>query len=277
MARHPAPTVSTLPIEARRNAIPRWARSAILRSFGLSLLALATISVPTMSIAADSKTPGARVMLEPLTSSLIATYYESFLRDHDIDAFVQRVSARYTEGTLTRLVESGPTTSRRAAVLALGLIGSYATNASVARALRDSDPVVRNLADNALWAIWFRADTSENNEALGHVRELNSRQQYRAAEELATRLILKSPKFAEAYNQRAIARFLQEHYEASATDCQRTLKLNPYHVGALGGLAQCQIQLDQRREAIKTLRRALQLQPYHEGLRDSMAILEAQE
>jgi len=257
MARHPARSVSTLPL---------WL---------LSFLAATILPSTARSDPADSTPDGARLMLEPLTSSLIATYYEAFLRDHDIDAFLQRVTTRYSEGTLTRLVESGPTMSRRAAVLALGLVGSYATNASVARGLRDRDPVVRALADHALWAIWFRADTAENNEALGFVRELIGRQQYRIAEEYATRLILKAPKFAEAYNQRAIAHFFQEHYEASAADCQLTLKLNPYHIGALGGLAQCQKLLDQRKEAIKTLRRALQLQPYHEGLK--RAILEAQE
>src|SRR5947209_2658203 len=90
---------------------------------------------------------------------------------------------------------------------------SAAVPASVpAGALRDTDPTVRSLADNALWAIWFRADTPENNEILEQVRTLIGRQQIDQAIALATRLIGRAPRFAEAYNQRAIAHYIQGHF-----------------------------------------------------------------
>ncbi len=96
------------------------------------------------------------------------------------------------------------------------------------------------------------------------------------AEALATRLIADAPGFAEAYNQRAIIYFEQRRFAESARDCQRVLSVNPYHFGAMSGLAQCQMGLDQPAEALKTLRRALRLQPYSEGLRKSLKFLEAQ-
>jgi tetratricopeptide (TPR) repeat protein len=89
-------------------------------------------------------------------------------------------------------------------------------------------------------------------------------------------LIGQASNFAEAYNQRAIAHFVQGHFQESAADCERVLERNPYHFGALGGLAQCQLALGQRPEALKTLRRALRLQPYSEGLRELVATLEAE-
>ena len=215
-------------------------------------------------------------MLEANSESLIVDYYETFLRDHDIEAFRRRVSGRYTEGTLARLVEAGGTQARRAAVLSLGLFGGFANNAALARALRDTDLTVRSLAENALWAVWFRADTPEHNASLERVRNLIGQERLDPAIDLATRLIADTPDFSEAYNQRAIAYFLRGSYEESAADCQRALKRNPYHFGALGGLAQCQLQLDQRREALKTLRRALRLQPYKLGLREAVISLEAE-
>jgi tetratricopeptide (TPR) repeat protein len=215
-------------------------------------------------------------MREPDAGSLLVVYYEGFLRDHDIENFRQQVTARYTEGTLTRLVESGNLIARRASVLALGLIGTFDCNAVVARALRDSDSTVRDLADNALWAIWFRADTPENNAMLDQVRLLIRHERLSDAVTLATRLIKRAPNFAEAYNQRAIAHFFQGHFEESADDCQRVLEHNPYHFGALAGLAQCQLRLDQRREALKTFRRALRLQPFSPGLRQAVSALEAE-
>lgn len=215
-------------------------------------------------------------MSEPRTGSLLADYYDTYLRDHDIDAFRLHVSARYTEGTLARLIETGDTQTRRAAVLAMGVFGGFESNAAVARALRDSDPTVRALGENALWAIWFRADSDENNKVCERIRLLNNRQQYEDAIGLADRLIKQSPKFAEAYNQRAIAYFFLGRFEESAADCQRVLEHNPYHIGALGGLAQCQIQLEKRDEALKTLRRSLKLQPHREELRGVIAALEAE-
>jgi tetratricopeptide (TPR) repeat protein len=215
-------------------------------------------------------------MGQPESGSLLVDYYENFLRDHDIEGFRQHVSARYTEGTLARLITSGNLAARRASVLALGMFGTFESNAVVARALRDGDPMVRDLADNALWAIWFRADTPENNAMLEQVRLLIRHERTEDAIKLATRLIGRAPNFAEAYNQRAIAHFLLGHFEGSAEDCRRVLEHNPYHFGALGGLAQCQLRLDQRREALKTLRRALRLQPYSQGLREFVSSLESE-
>ena len=70
--------------------------------------------------------------------------------------------------------------------------------------------------------------------------------------------------------------FIQGRFAESAEDCQRVLKLNPYHVGAIGGLAQCQIQLNQPHEALRTLRRAAKLQPHSQSIRENIQILEAQ-
>jgi hypothetical protein len=138
------------------------------------------------------------------------------------------------------------------------------------------DPTVRSLAGTALWAIWFRADTPENNEALERVRDLINRGKLDQAVATATQLIDRAPRFAEAYNQRAIAHFYQGHYEESAADCHRVLERNPYHFGALSGLAGCQLRLDQRRDALETFRRALKLRPFDDSLRDAVASLESE-
>ena len=128
----------------------------------------------------------------------------------------------------------------------------------------------------ALWAVWFRADSPENNETLDEIRLLIGNRRLDEAANLASRLIARSPKFAEAYNQRAISFFIQGRFAESASDCQRVLELNPYHIGAVSGLAQCQIQLNQPHEALKSLRRALKLQPHSQSIRDTIQILEAQ-
>ena len=221
---------------------------------------------------------GGSSMRDSQTGLLLVDYYESFLRDRDLDQFRDRVMGRYTDATLARvLASSASVPARRAAVLALGVIGEFEqSNAPLGRAMRDEDPVVRTMAESALWALWFRADTPENNEALDEIRQMISHHRLAAAVDRATRLVTRSPKFAEAYNQRAIALFIQGRYAESAEDCQRVLKLNPYHIGAVSGLAQCQLELDQPREALQTLRRALKLQPYSQSIRRNIKVVEAQ-
>lgn len=217
---------------------------------------------------------GAPGMLQPHTGSLLVEYYETFRRDGKADEFRRSVSARYSEATLARLLRIGGVQARRAAVLALGLVGGFESNAAVAGALQDKDPTVRNLADNALWSIWFRADTPENNKALDHVQDLILRDRFSEAVAAATALITRAPDFAEAYNQRAIALFRQGRFAASIADCRAVVARNPYHTGALSGLGQCQLQVGQIEEALDTFRKALKVQPYNESLRQVIAELE---
>ena len=154
---------------------------------------------------------GGSSMWESHAGSLLVDYYKEFLNDRDLDQFRERVVARYTEGTLGCALTSSPSVmARRAAVLGLGVVGGFEqSNAVLGRALRDSDPTVRTMAEAALWAIWFRADSSENNDTLEEVRMLIGHRRLEAAVSLANRLIVRSPNFAEAYNQRAIAMFME--------------------------------------------------------------------
>ena len=208
-------------------------------------------------------------MRESQTRSLVVDYYESFLSDRDLERYRDQILTRYTETTLARiLATSVAVQARRGAVLALGIIGTFAeSNAALGKALQDDDPVVRTMAESALWAVWFRADSPENNQTLDEIRFLIGNHRLEAAIELANRLIARAPGFAEAYNQRAIAQFIQGQYAQSAEDCQRVLRLNPYHIGALSGLAQCQLELHRPKEALRTLWKAWKLQPHSLSIR----------
>lgn len=256
----------------------------------LLLLALCLAARGHATAASHSPRNGATTMPDPRSVPLLDDYYETFLRDKDIEAFRVNILSRYNEATLIKVLEQGDVRSRRAAVLALGLVGSFSVNEQVARGLRDADPVVRSLTDNALWAIWYRADTPENNATLERVRAmigsaglegaLDEKARERRLEqaiELANRLIERSPNFAEAYNQRAIAHFALRQFESSAADCRRVLERNPCHIGALGGLGQCYLHLERPHDALQTFRRALKIQPYNDSLREFVTQLEAAE
>jgi tetratricopeptide (TPR) repeat protein len=240
-------------------------------------VALLLASLGICRLAGADTRHGALSMPEPSTTALLVDYFEEFLEGRDVEIFRRRVLSRYTEATLSRLAVSGDETSRRAAVLALGLVGSFQSNPVVARALRDPDPVVRRLAQNALWAIWFRADSPQNNAALERIRLLNERQHLDDAIRAASHLIERAPHFAEAYNQRAIAYFGKGLYSDSAADCRLVIERNPFHIGALAGLGKCYLEMGRTSEALGIFRKAFELQPFDDDLRQTIQVLEASE
>lgn len=188
-----------------------------------------------------------------------------------LEEFKEKVAARYVEGTLQRLLHSSDTMSRRATVLALGMLGSMTSNKPVAAMLRDSDPVVRQLASDAMWALWFRADKEEHNLELQKAIRLNNHARSLASLEA---LIQKAPRFAEAFNQRAIIYFRIGDYQKSIADCERVLKLNPLHFGALAGMGQCYMKLHKPRQALKAFRTAFRINPGLEGVEHTIRTLE---
>ena len=94
--------------------------------------------------------------------------------------FRAAVRERYTEGTLQRLLAAADDAKvRRAAALALGLTGTLDSAPVAAEALHDDDALVRRFAADALWELWFRGGTVEQNvrlrEAAGEPNMIKAR------------------------------------------------------------------------------------------------------
>ena len=207
-------------------------------------------------------------MARPKTrNAVIKLWFEQYLEDENTARFIERVTRRYSIATLERLTVSGQRLTRRAAVLAIGLIGGYGSNAVLGRALHDSDRGVRTLADNGIRLLWCRAGTEEQCRVLDSIVQLNTSSQHDEAAELATELIEEVASFAEAWNQRAIAYYCAGQYGESIFDCNQALELNPYHFGAAAGMGQCYLKLGDALAALECFERALKLNPTLEGVR----------
>lgn len=211
---------------------------------------------------------------EQAPTAILDEFYQDYLVDQDSASFIKKVSERYTIGTLERLVLCPRRATRRAAVLALGFVAGYESNAVLGHALTDEDRLVRCLAENSIRSLWIRAGHEGERQRLHAIIRLNSAQKFKDAVRQATDLIRQSPSFAEAWNQRAIANYSLGRYAESIQDCRQALEINPYHFGAAGGMGQCQVQLGEYRVALESFRRALRLNPNLEGVRASVAYLE---
>lgn len=200
--------------------------------------------------------------------------YQRFLAEEDTAGFVATVGQQYTIGTLERLAEAGGRMTRRSAVLALTFLGDYASNAVMGRRMSDSDRGVRVLAENGIRELWMRDGSIEDRQRLSALIRANRADRFRHVIREATRLLDVSPTFAEALNQRAIARFHLKHYRRSAEDCRQVLEMNPYHFAAAVGMANCYLELNNAVAALDSFRRALRVNPGLEAVRTQVHFLE---
>jgi tetratricopeptide (TPR) repeat protein len=188
-----------------------------------------------------------------------------------LERFRYQAAEHYTEGGLQRLAQFESARTRRAAVLALGMIGSMDSNVLLAGRLQDDDAAVRRYATDAMWAVWYRAGTPVQNEKLKKL--MRARDLKRALAGLDA-LIADAPDFAEAYNQRAIVFFRKGEFARSIADCEQALKRNPYHFGAQAGMAQCYVRLKKPRAALKAFQQALRLNPNLDDVAENIRTLQ---
>lgn len=191
--------------------------------------------------------------------------------DEAVERFRRTVRERYTEGTLARILASHlDATARRAAAAALGLIGTMASNSTVANALHDTDDSVRRTAAEVIWEVWFRGTGDDPTDELQQAARLPDVGERVAA---CDDLIARRPQYAEAYNQRAIQHFVRGDYNKSVADCEAALRLNPYHFGAAAGMGQCYVRMLKPRAALRAFEQALGLNPTLDHLHDVLAAL----
>ncbi|MBX3424232.1 MAG: hypothetical protein KF688_01010 [Pirellulales bacterium] len=211
---------------------------------------------------------------QPAWTSLLVDYYEQYLIDQDMAAFLRQTSERYFVGTLERLAQTGERAARRAAVIALGRLADYRSNTVVGRALCDSDRGVRTLAENALAKLWLRVGTAAQQRRLTAIAEQLDDQDYERAAMLAGKLIQDAPWIAHAWFQRGQAYFNLAQYDAATRDCHQALEINAYHFRAAAAMGQARQLAGDLVAALECYRRALRINPQLEDIRARMIQLQ---
>jgi tetratricopeptide (TPR) repeat protein len=135
------------------------------------------------------------------------------------------------------------------------------SEAEALEALRGSDRARIAEAEAALWAMWCRSGNAEHDAQLAEGVGVMERGDFVAAIKLLTGLIDAAPEWAEAWNKRATARYLNRDFAGAIRDCEATLRLKPHHFGALSGQGLCHLALGQYSPAAALFRRALAVHP----------------
>lgn len=184
------------------------------------------------------------------------------LEKKDVGGLVQLLKSKCNGGQLNELLHSDHLDARKVALLAMGLVGGKCCIEMLAEQLKDTDPVVNELAEHSLWAVWFRCGTSQAVHELGRgVQALNERE-YQHAISHFNRAIEGDPDCFEAYNQRALAWYSTDNFENSILDCRKAVDRMPCHFAAWAGMGHCYMNLCCYTDAIKCYQRALDINPH---------------
>jgi tetratricopeptide (TPR) repeat protein len=222
--------------------------------------------------------PIVRVVMtvEPIDPPAFVEAVKPLLEARDLHGLCTLLRSRWTPRQIADLLACTDCDARKVAALALGLVGGRRCICDLARQLRDVDPVVNEMAEHALWSIWFRlGEPAAHKKLLAGLEHLNERQFDQALADF-TQAIQIDPEFAEPYNQRAIVHYLSDRMEQSIRDCRKATELMPEHFGAWAGLGHCFAQLGEPEQAIEAYQRALIINPHLDCVRQAIAQLKGQ-
>jgi tetratricopeptide (TPR) repeat protein len=161
---------------------------------------------------------------------------------------------------LAALDDRAPATRRQAAA-SLAEHGTMQDIPRLARALRDADPLVRGVAEAAMWQVWSRSGDPAIDQLFAMGVEEMSERRGEAAVETFTRIIERKPDFAEGWNKRATVYYLLGEYRKSLADCDEVMKRNPHHFGALSGYGMIHLKLNDPAKALTYFEQALAINP----------------
>jgi tetratricopeptide (TPR) repeat protein len=165
-----------------------------------------------------------------------------------------------------RSLASQDAATRAEAVVWIANRGGMPDAALLQERLRDESAFVRGYAEQGLWLLWTRSGDAEIDRQMANATELMQSGQHAAALEILTKVVKAKPDFAEGWNRRATVYYLAGEHRKSIADCNEVLKRNPGHFGALSGLGQIHVQLEQYEEALKWFHRALEVNPNMVGV-----------
>lgn len=194
-------------------------------------------------------------------------FYHKYLCEEDTAAFITEVAAHYQLSTLAVLARRGGRIERRAAIFALGLLGGYESNPILGEALRDSDRGVRLLADRGIRDLWMRQSGESARRRLCRIIRLNTCQRFSEADYASSELLRTFPDYAEARNQRSVARHNQSDWSGALADCHIALEINKYQFDAAAGAGFCHMALDAPEEALACFQHAVGIHPGLEIIR----------
>ena len=118
--------------------------------------------------------------------------------------------------------------------------------------------------ETRIWGVWMISGSDTCNLLMGRVKAASDDKDYDLALKLLGAVIAITPKYVEAWNQRATIYYLKDDYAHAIADIGKLLTLEPRHFGALSGLGQMLQEIGDDKDALEAYRKALTIDPHLE-------------
>jgi len=126
-------------------------------------------------------------------------------------------------------------------------------------------PMTAQQLESEIWRTWLESGDSEVNAVMRQGIEAMSDRELDTAIDQFSEAIDMAPDFAEAWNKRATAHYLNGEPVQSMRDIQKTLSLEPRHFGAISGMGLIFLQRGDERSALEAFERVLDIYPLAPG------------
>ena len=157
--------------------------------------------------------------------------------------------------------DSADSRERREGLARLAEVGTSDDVPYMLQGLYDYEPLVRGMAEQALWGLWLRANDLSVDGSFQRSIVMIRHKQIEQAIETLDEIIAYKPEFAEAWNKRGDAYNHLGDYDRALADYQQTIRLNPYHFGAMQSCGEIWLERSDASRSAEYFRRALDLNP----------------
>jgi len=130
-----------------------------------------------------------------------------------------------------------------------------------------SDMEAARAAEAEIWRIWIESGSEEIDALMVEGVVAMSNQRFENAIALFGQITERAPEFAEGWNKRATAYYLNDDHVASVRDIQRTLVLEPRHFGAISGMGLIFLSRGDEAGALAAFEAVLAIHPGAPGAR----------
>ena len=128
-----------------------------------------------------------------------------------------------------------------------------------------ADPLEAQIIEVQIWRIWTDSGRDDMNALVEDGTRFMIQGRLKEAIAIFDRVVTTLPDFAEGWNKRATAHYLNGDYPASVIDIERTLALEPRHFGAISGMGLIFIVRGDEANALRAFEEVLKVHPHARG------------
>jgi tetratricopeptide (TPR) repeat protein len=121
---------------------------------------------------------------------------------------------------------------------------------------------VADMLTGSIVRIWRDSGSDTVDLLIDRATDLIEEEDFETALQILDEVVQLAPAYAEGWNKRATVHFKLRNYDASVSDIQHALVIEPRHFGAMSGLAAMLNETGRDQAALEVYRKVLALHPF---------------